>query len=260
MRVAGIQHDIVWEDGASTRAHIAPLVASAVSDGAELVLLPEMFATGFSMHTERIAEAPDGPTTEFLRTAAADHRCWIGGTVALHTDDARATNSFVLAGPNGELHRYDKMHPFTHAGEHEHYAAGSGPVVVTVAGLRIALFVCYDLRFADDFWDLAPSVDCYLVPANWPRVRREHWNTLLRARAIENQAWVVGVNRVGRVGSLEYSGDSAIIDPFGAVVASAPGPADDGVGPEAIVLAEVDPGRVAAIRGEYPFLTDRTRR
>jgi predicted amidohydrolase len=114
----------------------------------------------------------------------------------------------------------------------------------------VAVSFCYDLRFADEFWPLALDTDCYVVPANWPAPRREHWTTLLRARAIENQAYVVGVNRVGTGGRLVYAGDSLIIDPFGQTVA-------DGGESETIISADVDPARVRAVRAEFPFLLDR---
>ena len=113
--------------------------------------------------------------------------------------------------------------------------------------------MCYDLRFADEFWALADTTDCYVVPANWPAARREHWMTLLRARAIENQAYVVGVNRVGEGGRLQYSGDSMIVDPFGEILAQA---ADE----ETVIAADIDPKRVQSVRSEYPFLQDRRTR
>jgi predicted amidohydrolase len=149
------------------------------------------------------------------------------------------------------VHRYRKIHPFSYSGEHERYDAGDQLTTVDVDGVRCSLFVCYDLRFADEFWAVADRTDCYLVPANWPAARREHWRTLLRARAIENQAYVVGVNRVGEGGGLAYAGDSAIIGPFGEELADG---ADAG---EAVLLADVDPAHVAEVRARYPFLSDR---
>ena len=119
-----------------------------------------------------------------------------------------------------------------------------------VEGARLSLFVCYDLRFADEFWSLAGDTDCYIVVANWPAMRREHWNTLLHARAIENQAYVVGVNRVGTGGGLDYAGDSAIIGPFGDEVVVG----DDR---ERVLVGEVDPAVVSDIRARFPFLVDR---
>jgi predicted amidohydrolase len=157
----------------------------------------------------------------------------------------------VLAGPGGELHRYAKIHPFSYGGETDHYAAGSDTISVDIDGVRTTPFVCYDLRFADVFWEAAPPTDLYLVVANWPAARRLHWRTLLVARAIENQAWVVGVNRVGSGDGLEYAGDTAIIDPMGQTVASATTEAEE------IVVAEVDTAAVRQTRTRFPFLHDR---
>jgi predicted amidohydrolase len=148
------------------------------------------------------------------------------------------------------VHRYAKIHPFSYAHEHEHYAAGDRHVTVVVEGLRVTLFVCYDLRFADEFWACAEDTDVYLVPANWPEPRREHWRALLRARAIENQAYVVGVNRVGTVKSALYVGDSAIIDPLGQTLA------EGGPG-ETVLTSDVERVTVSAVRREFPFLVDR---
>ena len=111
--------------------------------------------------------------------------------------DGLPSNTLLLAGPQGQLHRYRKLHPFSFAGEHEHYAAGTELLQVELLGLRCSFFICYDLRFANEFWSLAENTDLYVVVANWPARRREHWTSLLRARAIENQAYVAGVNRVG---------------------------------------------------------------
>ena len=253
MKVAAIQHDIVWEDRGATLARLAPMVARAAGEGARLIVLPEMFAVGFSMATERVAEAPGGPTTRWLVDMAGTHGVWIGGSLPeLGAGDEQPANQFVLASPDGAVHRYAKIHPFSHAGEERHYRAGSTRVSVAVDGLRVSLSVCYDLRFADGYWAQAPGTDLYLVVANWPASRRHHWRSLLVARAIENQAYVAGVNRVGSGGGVAYAGDSCVVDPLGEVVARA----GDGDG-EAIVSADVDRATVARVRQAFPFLADR---
>ena len=250
-RIAAVQHDIVWEDRQATFERLAPLVAGAAGLGAGLVLLTETFSTGFSM-TPGIGEPEDGPSSGFLRAQAAEHGVWVGGSCPeIAPGEHLPYNSFVLAGPDGTVHRYRKLHPFTHAGEHERFRAGDATVTVEVAGLRVTMFVCYDLRFADVFWRTAPGTDVYLVPANWPSPRREHWRTLLRARAIENQAYVVGVNRVGRAGDgTEHAGDSRIVSPTGELLATA-------AGGESVLVADVDPGEVAATRDRFRFMADR---
>jgi len=251
MRIAAVQHDVVWEDREANHARLAPQVAHAVGAGADLVLLSETFSTGFSM-TPGIGEPEGGSSAQWLQAQAAEHGVWVGGSCAeVAEDDPRPFNSFVLAGPDGEVHRYRKLHPFTFAGEHERYRAGAEPVTVTIGGLRISLFVCYDLRFADEFWALAPDTDVYLVPANWPAARRLHWQTLLQARAIENQAYVVGCNRVGTAGDgTEHVGDSRIVSPLGELLATAA----EG---ETILLADVDAAEVARVRDRFRFMADR---
>jgi predicted amidohydrolase len=250
--VAALQHDIVWEDPDANFARLAPRIEGAAGEGARLVVLSEMYATGFSMDAARISEPDDGPSSAFLVDQARRHDVWVGGSVpAVAPGATRPSNCFVLAAPDGTVHRYRKIHPFSYGGEHEVYDAGVERVVVDVEGVRVALFVCYDLRFADEFWALAPDVDCYLVPANWPASRREHWRTLLRARAIENQAYVVGVNRVGHGGGLEYSGDSMVVGPFGEILGEATQPV------EVSLRAEIDTAVVASTRERFPFLADR---
>jgi predicted amidohydrolase len=257
--VAALQHDIVWEDPNANFTRLAPMIESAAADGARLIVLTETYSTGFSSRTDHIAEPVDGPSTRFLAAQASTHGVWLCGSLPeRRPGDARPVNCLVLAGPGGELHRYAKLHPFTHAGEHERFASGDAPVTVDVEGVRCSLFVCYDLRFADDFWPLAPATDCYVVVANWPAARRTHWSILLRARAIENQAYVVGVNRAGSGGGLDYAGDSAVIGPFGEELAVAPDAGD--VGPEVALVADVDPAHVADVRARYPFLADRRSR
>jgi omega-amidase len=251
MKVAAIQHDIVWEDPAANFARLAPMIADAAAAGARLAVLTEMFSTGFSMDTDRIAEPVEGSSARFLAEQARQYGLWVCGSIPERPGDGGLPfNQLVLAAPDGQLHRYSKIHPFSYAREHERYAAGSEHVTVDIEGVRCSLFVCYDLRFADEFWALARTTDCYLVVANWPASRRAHWRALLVARAIENQAYVVGVNRVGNGGGLDYSGDSRIVDPLGELAAEA----NDG---EALLVAEVDPARVVEVRAKFPFLADR---
>lgn len=250
MKVAAIQHDIEWEDGAATRKHVAPLIAQAASGGARLIALTEMYATGFSMHPERIAEDEGGPNEQFLIDQAREHDAWLVASIAQRSTSGRPRNVAVLAAPDGTVHRYAKIHPFSYAGEDERYDAGVELVTVPVDDVRVSLFVCYDLRFADEFWTLARDTDLYVVVANWPEPRREHWRALLRARAIENQAYVLGVNRVGAVKDLNHVGDSAIIDPLGRPLAEA------SVG-EAVLIADVTVQQVTEVRETLPFLRDR---
>jgi predicted amidohydrolase len=255
VKVAAVQHDIVWCDRQANFDRLAPRIADAADAGARLVVLSETFSTGFAVGSDDFAEPENGPSSEFLRSTAARHGIWLAGSCPeipadSSPDDRRPANTLVLVDPSGDVFRYRKIHPFTFGGEDRHVRPGTELVTVRVDDLRVSLFVCYDLRFADEFWQLANDTDLYLVPANWPASRREHWSTLLRARAIENQAYVVGCNRVGDGGGLSYSGDSVIVDPFGEVLAE--GPAE-----ECTLFAEIAPERVAEVRDRYRFLPDR---
>jgi predicted amidohydrolase len=252
VRVAAVQHDIVWEDRDATLATLTPVVAEAAGAGARLVLLPETFATGFTMRTDLVAEPVEGPTAQWLGDQARAHDIWIGGSVPERAaGDELPHNVFVLAGPAGERHRYAKRHPFTYGREHESYAAGDATLTVDVDGLRLSPAVCYDLRFADQFWAQAPETDCYAVVTNWPAKRHAQYRALVVARAIENQAYVVGVNRAGTAGDgTEHLGGTLVVDPVGEVIAEAG--AD-----EEVVLVDVDPELVSATRARFPFLGDR---
>ena len=250
MRVAAVQHDIVWADRDANFAALSPLIREAAANGARLVALTEMFSTGFVVDRDDIGEPAGGPSSAFLSSMATELGIWVCGSCPeVAEGDPRPYNSFVVAAPDGTQHRYSKIHPFTYGGEDRHFRAGDSHVTIDVEGIRTSLFVCYDLRFADEFWALAQRTDLYLVPANWPVSRREHWMSLLRARAIENQSWVVGVNRVGSGGKLDYVGDSRIIDPLGNETVAGDG--------QCIVYADVTAESVAQTRERFPFLQDR---
>ncbi len=255
LRIAAVQHDIVWNDRDANFERLAPMVRSAAGSGAGLVLLTETFSTGFVTDDVDVGEPEGGPSATFLADQAREHGVWVGGScpeipAGADVEDRRPSNSFVLAAPDGAVHRYRKIHPFSYGGEEKYFRPGTEFTTVDVEGLRVSLFVCYDLRFADEFWALARDTDVFLVPANWPEKRRLAWTTLLQARAIENQAYVVGVNRVGDGNGIDYAGDSRIVDPLGEVLAA-------GAGGETILLADVEPAVVAQTRRRYPFLADR---
>jgi predicted amidohydrolase len=250
MKVAAIQHDIVWEDAQRTRARVRPMIASAAGEGAKLVVLAEMYATGFSMQPERIGEAEGGPNEQFLVAQAREHDVHVIASVAQRGADGKYRNNAIVATREGAVHRYAKIHPFSFAGEHERYAAGDEFLTIQLDDLRVSVFVCYDLRFADEFWALAETTDLYVVPANWPQPRHEHWRALLRARAIENQAYLLGVNRVGLAQDLPHLGGSALIDPLGERLF-------EGGPDEMVLVGAAEPGRTEHIRTTYPFLADR---
>ena len=256
LRIAAVQHDIVWNDPDANFERLATSISDAAAAGAGLVLLTETFSVGFGFTDPGFRTEPEGgPSSQFLVAQAHEHGVWVGGSCPeiaseAPSDDQRPSNCFVLAGPDGTVHRYRKIHPFSFSGEDRFVRPGIELVTVEIDGLRVSMFVCYDLRFADEFWQLAHGTDVYLVPANWPAARREHWMTLLRARAIENQAYVVGVNRVGSGGGIDYSGDSRIVDPLGRLLATA-------THTETTIWADVSGGEVADTRERFRFLPDR---
>lgn len=254
MKVALVQHDIVWEDAAATIARVAPLVDHAVANGAAAVVLPEMFAVGFSMNAAAVAEPPDGPTTDWLVETARRHRILLvaGVPISIEAGGARAfENHAVAIGPDGSvLARYAKIHPFRFAGEHEHYRAGADPVVFDHGGIRFGLAVCYDLRFPELYRRLMHlGAECSITIANWPSARAAHWDLLLRARALENVSYAIGVNRTGHGGGLDYPGAAALIQPTG-------DPSVRGDQQEAVLLVDINGDEVREARKRLPFLHD----
>lgn len=250
MKIAGLQIDIAWEDPETSFSRVVPVAQRAAAEGARLLVLPEMFATGFSMDAERMA-ARHGEIGRFASALAADLRVWlIAGWAEPGTP--RPANSCRVIDPEGnERLVYRKIHPFSLAGEARSYEAGDEVVTFEVEGLRVTPLICYDLRFPELFRLAADRTDLFVVPANWPDRRIHAWRTLLAARALDAQCYVLGVNRVGIDGNgAAHPGASALIDPLGQVVASL----SDEVG---AVIGAVDAGRVAEIRDRYHFLDDR---
>lgn len=251
MRLIACQPDTVWEDKETNFGRIRRLLDRPEVRPGALVVLPEMFATGFSMNVQAVAESAARETEAFLSGIAAELNVHLLAGLVTARPDGRGQNEAVTFGPDGaEVARYSKLHPFTFAGEAEHYVAGDEVTLFEWGGLTVAPFICYDLRFPEVFRAAAVmGAEMFAVLANWPAAREMHWTTLLRARAIENQAYVVGVNRCGRDPSQEYSGRSVIVEPRGEVVAEA---GDD----EGLTWADVKPEQVAAYRREFSALRD----
>jgi omega-amidase len=249
VKVALLQLDIAWEDVARSHARAASLLERAAQEGARLAVLPEMFSTGFSMHPERVAQPPGGPSETFLREQARALGLWILASIP-EKEDGRPRNVALLVSPAGQVMRYAKIHPFSFAGEDRVYAGGDEVVTAAVEGVRLTPFVCYDLRFPEPFRLAADGTDLYAVVANWPERRQAHWRALLQARAIENLAFVVGVNRAGEGDGVRYAGGSVAFSPWGEVLAEA-GAAEE------VLFCDVDPAAAAKARETFPALRDR---
>jgi len=207
-----VQTKLVWE---SPEKNIVALEAKLANTSfTNLIVLPEMFNTGFSMHSSRLCEKMDGLCHNWLKKMAKKHRCTIGGSLIIE-EDGKYYNRFLLVNEDGDTTSYDKRHLFRMANEHDSFTGGSSKVVCNIKGWRVVPYVCYDLRFP--VWCRNDNnADLYLFIANWPEVRRDPWKNLLEARAHENQVYVIGVNRVGKdENNIAYSGDSLVFDPKG---------------------------------------------
>ncbi|MFO1454283.1 MAG: amidohydrolase [Lysobacterales bacterium] len=255
LRVSIVQGDTRWHDPAGNREYYGHLIAP-LHGTTDLVVLPETFTSGFSNEAIGNAEDMHGPTVAWLREQAVKLQAAITGSMQLHTPEG-VFNRMLFATPDGQLTHYDKRHLFSFAKEHERYAAGSTRVVVAWKGWRILLQVCYDLRFpvfSRNRFDAGQAgqadYDLALYVANWPAVRSYPWKTLLRARAIENLSYVVGVNRVGTDGNgLHYSGDSAVIDFLGH-------PLSEAVDAEVVSTMLLQAAPLLEHRARFPALCD----
>lgn len=251
MQVVACQLETVWEDKPASHQRVREMLAATAIQPGALVVLPEMFATGFSMHVDAIAETADGPTHAFLAELAKQFQACVIGGVVTQAADGRGRNEAVAFGPAGQmLARYCKMHPFSYAGETKHYEAGTGVVTLAWHDFTLAPLVCYDLRFPEVFrLAVRRGAEVMVVIANWPQPREAHWLALLRARAIENQCYVVGVNRVGADPHVRYGGHSLVVGPRGETMAEA------GDRPEAL-SAEIERAPLVEYRRQFPALAD----
>jgi omega-amidase len=254
MRIACCQLDIAWEDKPANYRKVQNLVAKARLPTGSLVVLPEMFSTGFSMNVDVTREENPSPTESFLASLASEQGIFVLGGLAGVGADGQVRNQAAVFSPSGQrLVRYSKIHPFTLGGEAEHYAAGKEIVDFDWQGCKVAPFICYDLRFPELFRTAVKrGAQLFVVIANWPTRRLDHWITLLQARAIENQAYVVGVNRCGADPKHAYLGRSLVVDPHGIIRL------DLGY-QERVESIELDLASVESWRKEFPALLDMAR-
>ena len=271
LTITTIQANLQWEDKAANLQQFENKIL-AIRENTEVVVLPEMFSTGFSMKPETLAERMDGPTLNWMERIAAQKRVILTGSLIIE-EEGNYFNRLIWMLPNGQYGYYDKRHRFAYAGEDEHYTAGKKRLIASVKGWKVNLQVCYDLRFPvwsrqgpaaapppnnpseirsdpDPGKISEPEYDLLIYVANWPQRRSHAWKTLLQARAIENQSYVVGVNRVGEDGNkIAHSGDTMIIDPLGEVVYH-------GLGEEAVYTYTLRKDHLEDVRSRFPFWRD----
>lgn len=251
MRIALIQTDISWNSPKENIGNFAVLLDKAQSAGAELVVFPEMFNTGFSFPTGDLACEANELGCAFLEENSRQRGLYVAASMPkVIQGDERPFNTVYVYGPEGVLGEYSKIHLISALGEDKLYQGGKTRLTVRIGEFRVSFFICYDLRFPQIFSPIAEQTDLYVVVANWPASRQLHWETLLAARAIENQAYVVGVNRVGQGGGLDFCGGSKIFSPKGEMVAN-------GGDQQNLIVADLDINEVRSWREQFKCLKDR---
>lgn len=249
LKITLVQQDPLWRSVSANLARLSQKIQS-IKEQTDLILLPEMFATGFDMDPATIAEKMNGVSIAWMKKQAQEKNTAIAGSVIIN-DMGRYFNRFVFVHPSGNLVHYDKKHLFHFAGEDTVYAPGTNRLLFEYKGWKISPFICYDLRFP--VWSRnTENYDVALFVANWPKPRIDTWDVLLKARAIENQSYCVGVNRVGIDGNgHEYNGHSQVIDPLGNILQKSETETED------IFTVTLSKKNLASIRTEFPFLKDR---
>jgi omega-amidase len=253
LRVSLIQQSLAWQNPSANRDHFDALLAP-LANNTDVIVLPEMFPTGFSMDVEKLAEPPNGPTSKWIETKARELNCAVTGSLTVKDAD-HYYNRLLWAAPSAEVHHYDKRHLFRMAKEHDHFTPGGrNALSVQWRGFQICPLVCYDLRFPV-YSRRRPGLeyDVLIYVASWPAARRQAWRTLLKARAIENQAFVVGVNRIGTDGNgIGYCGDSVVHDYLGEPLAEL-------TNESAVTTVELDGDALKGFRERFPAHLDADR-
>lgn len=248
MKISIIQSDLVWEDKTRNLKNLGELILP-LSAKTDIVVLPEMFNTGFSMNPGKLCELPEAETFEWMQNISRKGNFGLCGSYIVK-ENSDFFNRWYFVTPENEFWQYDKRHLFSMGGEDKNFSVGKTRVIFSFRGIRITPSICYDLRFP--VWHRNRNdYDLMINSANWPESRREVWNTLLKARAIENQCYVAGANRIGIDGlGIKYCGDSAIIDPYGRVISSS-NSKDEGV-----ITAEISMIDLSDFRKKFPVLND----
>jgi omega-amidase len=252
MRVYSVQLDSVWENKPASYERARQLVLAAQPLAGSLIVLPETFSTGFSTNLSITAQSENAEDDAFLSALARETKCTVMGGVVSRLNAVKGRNESVTFNPDGSLlARYAKIHPFSMCGELEVHQPGTEIVTFKLNGFTVAPFVCYDLRFPEIFRSaLDQGANLFVVIANWPVKRDQHWLTLLQARAIENLAYFVGVNRSGTDPNFFYSGRSVVVNPHGIIIG-------DAGGEERVLVSEVDLDLVEGWRQNFPPVRDR---
>ena len=252
MKVAAIQTDIAWNDPELSVKAIGPIAEEAIGRGAKCLFFPEMFACGFSMVTGDAAKTVALVSSQLLEELAGTYGVLAAGSMPWAPDGNydKPYNVCRVFGPAGLLGEYAKRQLFSYGGESLAYRRGEQVLSLSFEGMRFSFFICYDLRFPIPFNRLAETTDVFVVMANWPVTRQSHWTTLLSARAIENQAYVIGINRIGVGGGLSYAGGSVIVSPEGVEIAAI----GDAAG---AIVADLEAGEAGDLRSRFPVLKER---
>jgi omega-amidase len=250
--ITGIQTQLHWEDKQANLDMLEQKIFS-IKEKTELIILPEMFSTGFSMEPEKLAETMEEKTVQWMKKIAIEKKIILTGSVIIK-EEGHYYNRVIWMLPNGECGYYDKRHRFAFAGEDKKFTAGTKRLIASVKGWKINLLVCYDLRFPvwsrQQFRSEELEYDLLIYVANWPEKRIHAWKTLLQARAIENQCYVAGVNRIGNDGNnIHYSGESMVIDPMGEILYHKK---DE----EGIFTVILDKNHLKTVREKFPFWRD----
>ena len=248
MKIALVQTSLIWEDPTENRSHLAQKITGFMEE-VDLIVLPEMFSSGFTMNPKVVAETMQGETILWLQHLAKAKNCAITGSLVIE-ENGNYYNRLVFVFPNGDIKLYDKRHLFTLAGEHKSYTAGIDKLIVEYKGFRICPLVCYDLRFPV-FSRNEENYDVLLYVANWPKPRVNAWDILLKARAVENMCYTIGVNRIGSDHNKHnYVGHSQVVDFLGDYILE-PQEAD------AVFIVELNKAKLIETRNKLAFLNDR---
>ncbi|RJP70029.1 MAG: carbon-nitrogen family hydrolase [Ignavibacteriales bacterium] len=249
MKIGLVQYNPEWESKETNKLKLLKLI-SALNEEVSLLIFPEMTLTGFTMQSSLFAEEYEGESFNFFKEIAKENNCDVIAGIIVKSEEKYFNSSVHIDNSGKTVIRYDKIHPFSPSGEDKHYSAGKQAVITEMNDVKTGLSVCYDLRFPELFRFYAnEKVDLIVAIANWPVSRIEHWRTLLKARAIENQCYVAGVNRVGTDPSHQYNGYSSIYDPMGKNIA-------ESFNEEKIITAYIDIKLVQETRTKLPFLND----